>query len=194
MNLLNILFLSFQKTLIVAFIGAIIGQLIVQFFNLGKRKIDLKRKKIMIKNDLINQSNVLDSVAKKYIELKQQFLNRDLDYFTTSIFHTLQLDIYKSVSMIDLHSIFKEKLFDLVDIYKSIEFIKENGPFYIYHNYIEFSDKHSEEMKDEPNHEMYCETELNYINIAISNIDNHLTTISTAQETIKKLIKKKNWV
>lgn len=194
MNQLNDLFLPFHKTLIVALIGALIGQLIIQSFSIVKRKIDLKRKEKMIKNDLINQSKILDLAAKKYNELKQQFLNRDLDYFTTSIFHTLQLDIYKSVSMIDLHSIFKEKLFDLVEIYKSIEFIKENGPYLIYSNYLEFSEKHSEEKKDEPDHERYCETELNYIDIAVKNIDNNLTTISSAQEIINKLNRKKNWL
>ena len=194
MNQLNDLFLPFKKTLIVALIGAIIGQLIIQAFSVLKRKIDLKKKKKLIKNDLINQSKVLELAAKKYDELKQQFLNRDLDYFTTSIFHTLQLDIYKSVSMIDLHSIFKEQIFDLVEIYKSIEFIKENGPFFIYHNYLEFSEKHSEQKKDEPDHEMYCATEVNYIEIAVKNIDNNITTSTTAQEIINKLTRKKNWL
>ncbi len=181
----------FQNTLIIAFLGALIGQLIIIIINFIKRKIDLNEKKDMIINDLKSQLEVLNLVAEKYLELKKILKRRETDSFTTNVFHTLQLDIYQSVPKNELFAIFKKRLFLLVDIYKSIEFIKLNSPYSVYNDYLKKSELHSEDKKDDPNHINFCETELGFIDIAIKNIDNHLKTILDIKLNIEKLICKK---
>jgi len=54
----------FQKTLLIALIGAIIGQFLISIISWIKRKIDLSRKKQMIFNDLNNQSNFITKNTK----------------------------------------------------------------------------------------------------------------------------------
>jgi|GEM_PF-4413531 len=177
----------FQKTLLIALIGAIIGQALILFIGWVKRKIDLSRKKQMIVNDLNNQSKTLDLITEKHNELNSLFIKKETDLFTTSIFQTLQLDIYQSVPKNELYSIFKKDLAILVDIYKSIEFIKNNGPYWIYKNYLEKSELHLEEKKNEPNLDFYCDTHIGFIEIAKKNIQNNLNTIQETKRKIKKL-------
>lgn len=154
-----------------------------------KREIDLRRKKEMIINDLKNQLEVLNNVRDKYIELKDKLERRDTDYFTSSVFQTLQLDIYNSVFKNELYSIFKSKMFTLVEIYKSIEFLKIHSPYNVYSDYLEKSESHFEEKKNDPNHEKYCETELGFIENTIKNINNHLNTINSIKDNMKILNK-----
>ena len=181
-------FFPFQNTLIIALIGSFIGQLIIICISLVKRKIDLNRKKNMIISDLKSQLKVLKLVSEKYFELKSMFQIRNVDCFTVSVFQTLQLDIYQSVPKNELYAIFKTKLFLLVDIYKSIEFIKQNSPYLVYSDYLIKSELHFEETKDNSNHDKFCEAELGFIEIAIKNINNHMKTIVQIEDDIKKLI------
>ncbi|MDP3359656.1 MAG: hypothetical protein Q8S41_09945 [Lutibacter sp.] len=178
---------SFQKTLLIALIGAIIGQTLILLISWIKRKINLSQKKQMILNDLNNQNKILDVLIQKHLELNELFKKRETDHFTTSIFHTLQLDIYQSVPKNELHSIFKKELVILVDIYKSIEFIKQNGPYWIYKDYLEKSELHIEEKKNETNHNFYCNTHLGFIDIAMKNIENNIKTIKETKLNIIKL-------
>lgn len=179
---------DWEKTLIVALIGAIVGQLIVSGFSWIKRKRDLTRKKKMIVNDLKSQKGLLENNRSKHIQLKTQFENRSTDEFTSSIFQTLHLDIYNSVTKPDLYSIFKNDLPKIVDIYKSIEFVKKYGPYWIYKDYLEKSELHLEEKKNEPNHIFYCNTHLGFINIAIKNIENNLKTIDKINSDIESIL------
>lgn len=178
---------SFQKTLLIALIGAVIGQTLILLIGWIKRKIDLRNKKKMIINDLKSQNNTLDLIIEKHIELNNLFIKRETDLFTTSIFQTLHLDIYQSVPKNELYSIFKKDLTVLVDIYKSIEFIKNHGPYWIYKDYLGKSESHFEEKKNDPNHILYCSTEIGFIDIAMRNIQNNLNTIQEIKEKIKKL-------
>lgn len=150
--------------------------------------MDLLRKKQMIVNDLNNQSKTLELIKEKHIELNDLFKKRKTDLFTTSIFQTLQLDIYQSVLKNELHSMFKKDLAMLVDIYKSIEFVKNNGPYWIYKDYLEKSELHLEEKKNDPNHNFYCDTHIGFIEIAMKNIENNLNTIRETKSKINKLI------
>ena len=177
----------FQKTLLIALIGAIIGQSLILLIGWIKRKIDFSRKKQMIVNDLNNQSKTLDLITEKHNELNNLFKKRKTDLFTTSIFQTLQLDIYQSVPKNELHSIFKKDLAVLVDVYKSIEFIKNNGPYWIYKDYLEKSELHLVEKKNETNHDFYCDTHIGFIEIAMTNIENNLKTIRETKNKINQL-------
>lgn len=141
----------------------------------------------MIVNDLKNQNQTLDLIIEKHNELNNLFIKRETNKFTTSIFQTLQLDIYMSIPKNELYSIFKKDLVVLVDVYKSIEFIKSNGPYWIYKDYLEKSELHLEEKKNEPNHNFYCETHIGFIEIAMQNIQNNLNTIRETKAKIKKL-------
>ncbi len=187
MILLNQEIFPFQKTLLIALIGAIIGQSLILLIGWIKREIDLSRKKQMIINDLKNQNQTLDLIIEKHNELNNLFVKRETDQFTTSIFQTLQLDIYQSVPKNELHSIFKKDLAVLVDVYKSIEFIKSNGPYWIYKDYLEKSELHLDVKKHEPNHNFYCETHIGFIKIAMKNIQNNLNTIRETKAKIKRL-------
>ncbi|WP_372755138.1 hypothetical protein [Mariniflexile sp.] len=178
---------SFQKTLLIALIGALIGQTLILLVSWIKQKIDLSRKKQMIVNDLNNQNKTLDLLSEKHLELQELFKQREAYQFTSSVFHTLQLDIYQSVPKNELHLIFNKKLADLVDVYKSIEFIQSNGPFWIYKDYLEKSELHLEEKKNEPGHNFYCDTHLGFIEIAMKNIENNMSTIKDVKSKIKIL-------
>ncbi|MBP92648.1 MAG: hypothetical protein CMC55_00855 [Flavobacteriaceae bacterium] len=178
---------SFQKTLLIALIGALIGQSLILLISWIKRKIDLSRKKQMIIYDLKNQNTILDNLNYKHLELKNLFEYRKTEEFTTSIFHDLQLDIYQSVAKNELYSIFKKDLSTLVDIYKSIEFLKEKSPYWIYGDYLAKSELHLEETKKEENHEFYCETHLGFMDTAMKNIENNIKTISETKSKIQKL-------
>lgn len=193
MILLNQDSFPYLKTLLIALIGAVIGQSLMLFIEWIKRRIKLSRKKQMIFNDLKDQSKTLDLSAEKHIELDGLFEKRTPGLFKTSIFHTLQLDIYQSVPKHELHSIFKNELAVLVDIYKSIEFIKNNGPYWIYKDYLEKWELHQKEKIDEPDHKFYCDTHLRIIYIARQNIESNLKSIKETKRKIDKLTKKTGW-
>ena len=55
----------------------------------------------------------------KLRELDLKFIERHLDSYTHDAFQDLHIDIYESVPKPDLHKIFNQKFFKLVDIYKS---------------------------------------------------------------------------
>lgn len=177
----------FQKTLLIALIGAIIGQTLILLISWIKKGIDLQRKKQMIITDLNNQSKTLDLITIKHNELNTLLTNKETNLFTTSTFQTLQSDIYHSVSKSELYSIYKKDLVILVDIYKSIEFIKNNGPYWIYNDYLRKSELHLEEKKNEPNHDFYCNTHIGYIEIAKKNIQNNLNSIKETKRKIKEI-------
>tara|TARA_R110002051_G_scaffold162137_1_gene233666 strand:+ start:163 stop:732 length:570 start_codon:yes stop_codon:yes gene_type:complete len=189
MILLKIESFPFQKTLLIALIGAIIGQTLILLISWIKRKVDLWKKKQMVINDLKDHNKTFDLVIEKHLELNELFEKKQTDFFTTSIFQTLQLDIYNSVSKSELYSIFKKDLGILVDIYKSIEFLKNNGPYWIYKDYLEKSNHHLEEKKNEPNHEFYCEVHMGIIDISKKNIKNNLNTIQEIKKKIEKITK-----
>ena len=177
------------KTLYIAFAGAIIGQLIVSLFSWCKIKKDLNQKRNLIISDLKNQGEILNRLNVKLVELKELFKKKETDRFTSSVFHDLHLDIFESVSKIELYEIFKNEIFDLVDVYNSIEFLKEYGPFWIYEDYLNKSNLHIEEKKNDLNHEFYCKTHLDIISFSITQIENNLNTIEHLKITIKKLTK-----
>lgn len=181
----------FQKTLWIALIGALIGQTLIIFISWGKRQIDLNRKKRMILADLNNQNKILDLVAEKFIELNEQFNKKDTDLFTTSIFHNLQLDIYESVPKNELYCIFKKDLHVLVEVYKSIEFLKTNSPYWVYRDYLEKSEQHFKEKENDSNHVFLCDAEIGFMDIAQKNIHNSLKTIEHTKTNIQKIISKK---
>lgn len=179
---------SFQKTLLIALIGAVIGQTLIILISWTKRQIDLNRKKQMILDDLNNHNKILDLVSEKFIELDKQFDNRDTSVFTSSVFHNLQLDIFESVPKNELYSIFKNDLHILVEIYKSIEFLKTNSPYWVYSNYLEKSEEHYKANEKDPNHVFLCDAEIGFMDIAQKNIQNNLRTIKDTKDKIKKIV------
>lgn len=188
MTTLDIELFSFQKTLTIAFIGAFISQIIIISVLWIKKKIDLAEKKKMLIKDLENQSIILDRMKGKYTELIDLFDSRQTDKFTSSVFQDLHLDIFESVPKNELYRIFKQNLFDLVDIYKSIEFLKTHSPLWIYEHYLNKSNFHSKEKENDLNHEFYCSTQLSIIELSKGQIQSNLKTI----EEIKTLITKIN--
>lgn len=179
---------SIENTSMGALIGALIGQFIILSIGYFKKKNDLKNKKKMIISDIKTQMIILNSVKSKYKLLKENFENKNTEKFETSVYQNLHLDIYQSVPKDELFLIFKDKLHILVDIYKTIEFIKMHSPEKIYDNYINASDAHLENEKNNPNHERYCEHEMGLIQFAINNLINNIKTIDSLKIDIDKLI------
>jgi hypothetical protein len=189
MTTLNIELFPFQKTLIIAFIGAFIGQIIVVLFLWIKKNIDLSEKKKMIIKDLENQSVILDRMKGKYTELIKLFESKQTDKFTSSVFQDLHLDIFESVPKNELYRIFKKNLFDLVDVYKSIDFLKTHGPIWIYEHYLNKSNLHLKEKENDLNHEFYCSTHLSIIELSKGQIESNLKTIEEIKILIKRIKK-----
>ncbi len=136
---------DFTKTLGTALIGAVIGQVLILLFGWVKNYFILNNKKKLIVDDLTNQLKVLSRLITKLNELDKKFENRDALNNKSDTFQDLQTDIYESVPKTDLHKIFKTDIFKLVDIYKSIEFLKENSIVNIYHTYIQKLEIHTKE-------------------------------------------------
>ncbi len=177
----------YMNTIAAAFIGAIIGQVIIVLVNWVKKKIDLKNKKRLIQADIRNQKVILDRMEIKLNELTILFETKKTDIYKGDVFHDITKDIYESVSKIDLYRIFGNKLPVLVDIYESLMFLKANNPPEIYNRYVTKLNNHITEKQDDPKHDFYCRTHLGFIKIAIGQISNNLSTISDIKEQMNKL-------
>jgi hypothetical protein len=176
------------KTLITALFGAFIG-IILSFY---KTWYDIqnarKEKQKLIIADLRNQLKVLERLANKLNELDKKFENHNTFKIDIDVFHDLQTDIYESVPKVDLHKIFKNNIFKLVDIYKSIKFLQDNSIANIYNSYLLKLEIHYNEKKNEPNHQLFCKTHLNYIELSRNQIKNNLNTISDITKIINEII------
>lgn len=179
---------SFTQTLLIALTGAVIGQLSILTVSVIRKKIDLNKKKKLIKSDLKNQRIILKRLEEKLVFLNQKLDTRDDASFSGDIFHDLQNEIYQSVPKVELYKIFKEDITKLVDIYGSILFLKEQNPHTIYERYVTDVNRHIQEEKDDPQHKLYCGTHLGFIRIAQNQIESNLKTIVEVNELIKSLI------
>ena len=177
------------ETLLAALIGAIIGQLSILFFSWIKRKHDLKNKKKLLFFDLENKKEILMEMKEELNRLKKLFEDKNTDFYTGSVFHNLNKDIYESVTKIELHKCFKDKLPLVIHVYESINFLKTITPFKIYSQYVEKLNKHLDETKNDSTHELNCSTHMDFIQIAIKQIDNNLDTIENVESKIKELVK-----
>lgn len=180
---------DFTKTLVTALIGAIIGQVLILFIGWVKNHLTRKDKKKLIVDDLTNQLKVLSRLVTKLNELDKKFEKRDALNNTSDTFQDLQTDIYESVPKTDLHKIFKTDIFKLVDIYKSIEFLKVNSIVNIHITYLQKLEIHTKEKASEPNHDFYCTTHMQFIDTARSQIKNNLGTISDISKEMNEIIK-----
>lgn len=178
---------SISNTLLVALVGALIGQLSILLVAWIKTKIELNKKKKLIISDLINQKIILDRLELKLLDLKSKIENKNDSLYNGDIFHDLQNAIYESVSKVDLYKIFHDKIGILVDVYGSILFLKDQNPSKIYGRYINSLNKHITEKENDPNHKLYCSTHLGFIRIAIEQIDSNLKTIKDVKDSIDNI-------
>jgi len=177
------------KTLVTALIGAIIGQAIIFIITLINNKQTLKEKRKLIVADLTHQLTVLDRMTKKLNELDKKFETKDTLNHKADAFQDLQTDIYESVPKPDLHKIFKNDIFKLVDIYKSIRFLQDNSIVIIHNTYLKKLEIHTKEMQDDPLHDFFCRTHMQFIELARAQIKNNLSTIADISKEMNNLIK-----
>lgn len=173
------------KTLVTALIGAVIGRVIIFVIDWANRK----EKQRLIVADLSHQLKVLSRLNTKLNELDKKFENKDTSDNTSDAFHDLQTDIYESVPKPDLHKIFKNDIFKLVDIYKSIRFLQDNSIANLYGNYLTKLEMHQKEKQDDRNHDFFCRTHLSFIELTRGQIKNNLSTISDITKKMNELIK-----
>ena len=178
-----------EKTLITAFIGALIAQGLIIVISWAKSKIDLRQKKKLLISDLKNQKGILLKLKDALHELNVKFENRDLNKHTVESFKYLKLDIFNSITKPELFKIFGKRIHDLLKIYKSIEFLKEYSVNRIYSDYISKLNIHLQEKKGNPDHEYYCSTHLGFIDIATSQLNNNTNTINELMDDISKFVK-----
>lgn len=179
----------YMETLLAALIGAIIGQLSILFFGWIKKIWDLKNKKKLIFSDLNSKTEILMEMKEELKELKKLFEDKNTEFYTGNVFHNLNKDIYESITKIELHKCFKDKLPLLIHVYESIDFLKTITPFNIYNKYVEKLNVHLTEKKNDSTHQFYCITHMSFIQIAIKQIDNNLDTIESVKSKIKELVK-----
>ncbi len=178
-----------NKTLVTALIGAVIGQVLIFYITWINNKRTLKEKRKLIVADLAHQLKVLARLVIKLNDLDEKFENKDTLNNTSDAFQDLQTDIYESVPKPDLHKIFKNDIFKLVDIYKSIRFLQDHSIIYLYDNYIRKLEIHQKEKQGDPVHDFFCATHLRFIEKVRSQIKENLSGITDITKEMNKLIK-----
>jgi hypothetical protein len=151
--------------------------------------------------DLIHQQEVLIEYKKVTENLLGDFEKKEnLDTRSHPSFEDLYIDIYESLSKSELYLIYKNRLPKIVQIYKSIEFLKEYKPSTIYAGYIDKwdihrkSQEHLDYMNRKPN-EKYCGTQISYINRVIGQLKLNLVTIDELKIDINSALKTKfHWL
>lgn len=173
-----------------AFIGAIIGSIVTILSRWILFRIELKRKKRLMNDDLIHQQEVLIEYKKVTEQLLADFENKEnLDRRSHPSFEDLYTDIYESISKSDLFIIYQNRLPKIVQIYKSIEFLKEYKPSILYGEYIDNWESHRklQEHLDHMNKypdDIYCGAQIGYMTHAIGQLKLNLNTINEVKRDI----------
>ncbi len=184
-----------------AFIGAIIGSVVTILSRWILFRIELKRKNRLMNDDLIHQQEVLIEYKKVTEKLLTDFENREnLDRRSHPSFEDLYTDIYESLSKSDLFIIYQNRLPKIVQIYKSIEFLKEYKPSTIYSEYIDKWDthrklqEHLDHMNNNPT-DKYCGAQIGFMNHAIGQLKLNLNTIDEVKRDINSALTYRfNWL
>lgn len=146
-------------------------------------------------DDLIHQQEVFIEYKAVTEKLLSDFEKKEnLERRSHPSFEDLYVDIYESISKPDLFIIYQNRLPKLVQIYKSIEFLKEYKPSTIYAEYVDKWDthrklqEHLDHMKAYPN-EVYCNAQIGYINHAIAQLRLNLNTIDEVKRDINNALR-----
>lgn len=180
---------NLEKTLITAFIGALIAQVLIILVTFVKTELGLRTKKKLLITDLKNHKTILIKLKAAYVELLTKFENKNTNRHTVDSFKELQLDVFNSITKTDLYKIFGEDIHEIVKIYKTIEFLKEFSVDRIYTDYITKLSNHLHEKKGIANHEYYCATHLSLIDFAESQLKSNIKTVNELLIEIEVYIK-----
>ena len=182
---------NLNNLLVTVFFTSVISQAVILIVQTLKLKGDIEAKRKLILADLRNQLKVLDRMHNKLQELDKKFAERDengITNYRVDAFQDLQIDIYESVAKHEIHSGFGEKIFMVVDIYKSINFLKEHHPGKIHKDYSNRIQRHLEEKKGSCRFSHFCEAHLKYIDNARSNINGNSNTIKELKQQIGSVL------
>ena len=179
---------DWERTLFTALIGALIAQGLIILINWIKNKIELNTKKNLLTADLKSQREVIVKLNTAYETLLDKFQKRDTKKHSYASFEDLHTDIYESVSKTDLFKIFGKRMTKIVNIYKTVRFLKEYSVDAIYRDYIINLDNHLKEKRDNPEHDYFCVTHLGFIDIATGQINNNTKTIGEVLTDIDEFI------
>ncbi len=181
---------DYKKTLLVALIGAAIGQALIIFIQWIKSKIDLRTKKRLILTDLNNQKLIIVRLKKDYEILLKKFEEKNLEQYTYDAYEDLHSDIYNSIVKTDLYKIFGNEIITVVKIYKTLEFLERISLDLIYNSYITKLDNHLREKRDKPEHKYFCATHIGYLDTAIIQLKENIKTSQEVTEEIEAFVNK----
>ncbi len=179
---------DWERTLFTALIGALIAQGLIILINWIRTEIELKTKKNLLIADLKSQREVIVKLKTAYETLLDKFQKRDTKKHSYESFEDLHTDIYESVSKTDLFKIFGLRITKIVNIYKTLRFLKKYSVDAIYRDYITKLDNHLREKRDNPEHDYYCVTHRGFIDIATGQINNNIKTIGEVLIDIDEFI------
>lgn len=177
-----------------AFIGAIIGSIVTILSRWIIFRIELRRKKKLMNDDLIHQQEVLIEYKNVTEKLLIDFENKEnLDRRSHPSFEDLYTDVYESLSKSDLYIIYQNRLPKIVQIYKSIEFLKEYKPSTLYAEYVDKWESHRklQEHLDHVNKypdKKYCGAQIGFINDTIGQLKLNLNTIAEVKRDINSAL------
>lgn len=150
---------------------------------------DFRRKRLtkrVIELDLLNQIRVLQEMKSDFEELADRFDKKNFAPYTMNAFEDLHFDIYQSISKQELFKVFNDKLVTIVEVYKIIEFLKENTPNLIYRRFTKSQSDHLREKNYDPYH-LECRTHDEYVNLVIKRSKLNIQSIDSAIEKVKSL-------
>ncbi|HEY5825739.1 MAG TPA: hypothetical protein VIT44_15300 [Cyclobacteriaceae bacterium] len=171
-------------------LSAFFGASIALFLAWINQRLELKNIKLLINGDLIHLQEVVSKLRTETEKLLLKFENREnLETHSADSFEDLYTDIYDSVSKTDLHKIYKNRLPELVQIYKTVLFLKGVTPVNVYSKYVESWDNHKSSELHKRENGTYCDTHIGFINIAKGQLNNNLESMDQLKRNINRSLK-----
>lgn len=171
---------------------------------LSNRILDKRRENKRLQNvknsivfDLKRQQEVIKKVKVENQKLKQKLENMRQEKnrkVTISALETFFSDVFKANSLTDYFNVFNanQKYVKLFEIYKAIDFLVENSPYSIYNTYLNKLEKHLESVRERDNHDFFCLTHQDFLNLTIGHLENNLKAISDLEKDIEQFLKNDN--
>lgn len=171
-----------------AVIAAISGSMALILSQWFQILVEKRRVRQLIKDDLIRLDELMNQLIKEYEMIIDAFSkNPDLTEITIKSYHDeLNLDVYHSIQPLRIRGSFTARYtFQIMSIYRMVEFMQQNSPINIWQEYAAEVEKNSsEEIR-----------QLNYrkrkaMKIAITNCQIHIDSIKVYQKKIQEIAKK----
>lgn len=118
-------------------VTTIMAQFIIAFFSYERAAITRREKKALLWIDLKTKREIIVRLIAEYKVLQLKFQKRQADQDTYNSFNDLHTDVYDSITKHELFLMFGVSVNDIIEIYNSFKFLKENDVGVVYRAYIE---------------------------------------------------------